>query len=168
MLGLPTVARSAKVGVVAAALLTVACSLTSPDPVSRLTISTPTPPPGSVIPITRIGIQSFISRGSGVFSVPVTVTSDREVDWAQLRVYLYRGPGFNDWCGQNLPDAPTWGPYRKGQTASVTISGWQLSGPCEVTSIRAWLHTRQGGLGAPPNESETVASGSLDARYTFR
>jgi len=157
------------VGVVTAALLTAACgSPSSPTPVRRLTISTPTPPPGSVIPITRIGIQSFIERGSGVFSVPVTVTSDREVDWAQLRVYLYRGPNFNDWCGQNLPDAPAWGPFAKGQTATVTISGWQLSGPCEVTSIRAWLHTRNNGLGAPPSEAETVANGSLDVRYTFR
>lgn len=151
------------------ALLTVACNLPfSPDPVSELTISTPTPAPGSVIPITPIGIQSFIERGSGVFSVPITVTSDREVDWAQLRVYLYRGPNLQDTCGVNLPDAPTWGPFEKGQTASVTISGWQLSGPCDVTSIRAWLHTRNSGLILPPNESETVASGRLDVRYTFR
>jgi hypothetical protein len=96
------------------------------------------------------------------------VTSDRDVPWAQLRVYLYRGTGPMDYCGQNLPDAPTWGPFSKGQTASVTISGFQLSGPCEVTSIRAWLHTRNNGLGAPPTESETVASGSLTVNYTFR
>lgn len=151
----------------AAVIFTPGCGSPT-EPSAALTISTPTPAPGSVIPIIRIGIQSFIERGSGQFSVPVTVTSDREVPWAQLRVYLYRGPGFMDYCGQNLPDAPTWGPFKKGQTASVTISGWQLSGPCEVTSIRAWLHTRNNGLGAPPNDSETVASGSLTVNYTFR
>jgi hypothetical protein len=157
------------VGVVTAALLTAACgSPSSPTPVRRLTISTPTPAPGSVIPTTRIGIQSFIERGSGAFSVPITVTSDRDVPWAVLRVYLYRGAGAMDWCGHNLPDAPTWGPFAKGQTASVTISGWQLSGPCEVTAIRAWLHTRNNGLNTPPTESETVANGSLDVTYTFR
>jgi hypothetical protein len=169
MFGLPTVARSAQVGVVTAAVLTVACNLPfSPDPVSRITISTPTPPPGSVIPLTPIGIQSFIERGSGAFSVPMTLESDREVDWAVLRVYLFRGDGPQDWCGHNLPDAPTWGPFEKGQKVSVTISGWQFSGPCEVTSVRAWLHTRNNGLNTPPTESETVASGSLDVRYTFR
>jgi hypothetical protein len=149
-----------------AATFTGCGSPTEPSPV--LTISTPTPAPGSVIPITAIGIQSFIARGSGVFSVPITVTSDRDVPWAQLYVYLYRGTERMEYCGQNLPDAPTWGPFAKGQTASVTISGWQLSGPCEVTSIRAWLHTRNSGLLIPPTESETVATGSLNVRYTFR
>jgi hypothetical protein len=165
---MPTVClRIIPAGLIMVTALLAACdSPTAPSPV--LTISTPTPAPGSVIPITPIGIQSFIARGSGLFSVPITVTSDREVPWAQLRVYLYRGTGLMDYCGQNLPDAPTWGPFSKGQTATVTITGFQLSGPCEVTSIRAWLHTRNNGLGAPPTESETVASGSLTVNYTFR
>jgi len=162
-----TFVRNSAVALMAATILTTGCgSPTEPSPVLR--ISTPTPAPGSVVPIIPIGIQSFIERGSGVFSVPITVTSDRDVPWAVLRVYLYRGPGLQDWCGHNLPDAPTWGPFAKGQTASVTISGWQLSGPCEVTSIRAWLHTRNNGLNTPPTESETVATGSLDVRYSFR
>ena len=166
---MPTIRFGLSVGVVAMALLTVACNLPFlPDPVSRITISTPTPPSGSVIPITPSGIQSFIQRGSGVFSVPMTVESDREVDWAVLRVYLFRGDGPNDWCGHNLPDAPAWGPFEKGEKVSVTISGWQFSGPCEVTSIRAWLHTRNNGSNLPPTESETVASGTLDVRYSFR
>jgi hypothetical protein len=138
------------------------------EPSAALTISTPTPAPGSVIAITPIGIQSFIERGSGVFSVPISVTSDREVPWAQLSVYLYRGSERMEYCGQNIPDAPTWGPFKKGQTATVTISGWQLSGACQVTSIRAWLHTRNSGLLIPPTDSETVASGSLNVSYTFR
>jgi hypothetical protein len=155
--------------VVATLLGTSACgSPSEPSPVASLIISTPTPASGSVIPITRIGIQSFIDRGSGAFSVPITVTSDREVPWAVLRVYLYHGPGPMDWCGHNLPDAPTWGPFAKGQSSSVTISGWQLSGPCEVTSIRAWLHTRNTGSNLPPTASETVAAGTLDVKYTFR
>ena len=166
---MPTIRLRIAVGVVAAAFLTVACKFPfSPDPVSRITISTPTPSPGSVISITPIGIQSFIQRGSGAFSVPMTVESDREVDWAILRVYLYRGDGPNDWCGHNLPDAPTWGPFEKGKKVSVTLSGWQFGGPCEVTSIRAWLHTRNNGSNLPPTESETVASGSLEARYSFK
>ena len=96
------------------------------------------------------------------------MTSDRDVPWAQLYVYLYRGSERMDYCGQNLPDAPTWGPFAKGQTATVTISGFQVSRPCEVTSIRAFLHTRNSGLLTPPTESETVASGSLAVNYSFR
>ena len=121
-----------------------------------------------MLPITPIGIQSFIQRGSGVFSVPITVESAREVDWAQLSVYLYRGTERMEYCGQNIPDAPTWGPFARGQKESVTISGWQLGGPCEVTSIRAFLHIRNSGLLIPPTESETVASGTLSVNYTFR
>ena len=145
-----------------------ACSPTSPTPVKSLVISTPTPAPGSVIPITAIGIQSFIARGSGLFSVPITVTSDREVDWARLSVYLNRSSNGADYCGVNLPDAPTWGPFAKGQTTSVTITGFQLSGPCEVRSISAYLHTRNSGNVGPPTESETVAGGRLEVSYTFR
>ncbi|MEQ1757179.1 MAG: hypothetical protein ABL986_02595 [Vicinamibacterales bacterium] len=144
-------------------------SPSTPSPVRSLVISTPTPPPGAVIPATLNGIQYFVARGSGLFSVPITVTSDREVPWAQLRVYLYTGSQGLDYCGQNNPDAPTWGPFSKGQTVSVTISGFQISRvPCEVTSIRAWLHTRNSGLATPPTESETVAAGSLAVTYTFR
>jgi hypothetical protein len=161
--------RIASISLVAATIMTTGCnSPTEPSPV--LTISTPTPAPGAVIPIVPIGIQSFIERGNGAFSVPITVTSDREVPWAQLRVYLNRAGtlGSESLCGHNLPDAPTWGPFKKGQTASVTISGWQFSGPCQVTSITAYLHTRNNGLNLPPTTSETVASGSLAVNYTFR
>jgi hypothetical protein len=45
----------------------------------------------------------------------MTVESDRDVDWAVLRVYLFRGDGPNDWCGHNLPDAPAWGPLEKAE-----------------------------------------------------
>ena len=159
--------RIASIALIAATVVTAGCSSPT-EPTAALTIATPTPAPGSVIQITPIGIQSFIERGSGRFSVPVTVTSDREVDWAQLRVYLMRGPGPNDFCGHNLPDAPTWGPFKKGQTATVTISGWQFSGPCDVTAIHAYLHTRNNGLNLPPTESETVASGTLNVNYSFR
>ena len=153
-----------------AALVMSACeSSSSPDAVRRLTIAMPTPSPGSVIPLTLNGSQYFVARGSGLFSVPITVTSDRDVPWAQLYVYLYDGSPGLGYCGQNLPDAPTWGPFSKGQSVSVTISGWQVSRtPCEVTSIRAWLHTRNTGLLIPPTEAETVATGSLTVSYTLR
>jgi hypothetical protein len=162
--------RLRPVALLLAALVVSACeSSSSPDPVRSLTIATPAPAPGSVIPLTLNGSQYFVARGSGLFSVPITVTSDRDVPWAQLYVYLYDGSAGLGYCGQNLPDAPTWGPFSRGQTVSVTISGWQVSRtPCQVTSIRAWLHTRNTGLLIPPTEAETVATGSLTVNYTFR
>ncbi len=160
--------RSVAVLLVIAMVAAAGCgSPSEPTPVRSLTISTPTPPPGSVIQTTQNGINYFVARGSGLFSVPVTVTSDREVSFAQLWVYLYNDTG--DYCGQNLPDSPSWGPFNKGQTVSVSISGFQISRvPCRVTSIRAWLHTRNSGLLIPPRESETVATGTLDVNYTFQ
>ena len=63
------------------------------------------------------------------------MTSNRELPWAQLNVYVLTADGY---CGQNLPDAPTWGPFAKGQAQSVTISGFQVyRTPCEVTGVRA-------------------------------
>jgi hypothetical protein len=149
------------------AILSTGCGgPTAPAPVRSLTISTPTPAPGGVIPTIQRGIQYFVDRQSGQFSVPITITSDREVPFAQLYVYLYTADG--TYCGQNLPDTPSWGPYNKGQTVSVAISGFQISRPsCDVTSIRAWLHTRNSGLLTPPTVSETVADGMLSVNYRF-
>lgn len=153
-----------------AVLVMSACgSPTEPTAASSLTISAPTPAPGSIIPVIQNGSQYFLARGSGLFSIPITVSSSREVPYAQLSVYLYDGSAGLGYCGQNIPAAPTWGPFSKGQTASVTITGFQISRvPCEVTSIRAWLHTRNTGSLIPPNASETVAEGSLTVGYTFR
>ena len=156
------------IGLAALVLAAAACDSTEPTPVSSLTIGTPAPGPGSIIPTTLRGIQYFVDRGNGAISIPITVTSGREVPWAQLNVYLYFGPGEFDYCGQNNPDAPTWGPFAKGQTVSVTISGFQLGrASCTVTSLRAYLHTRNNGSGTPPISSETVAQGSRDVNLTF-
>jgi len=151
-----------------AALAVSGCNILGPSE-SSLEISTPTPKPGAVIPTTLNGFQYFISRGSGVFSVPIKVTSNRQVDYAQLSVYLNDGSSGLGYCGQNLPDAPAWGPFEKGHTESVTISGWQISHvPCHVTSIHAFLHIRNNGLLTPPTDAETVVEGSLAVDYTFQ
>ena len=156
---------------IVAALAASSCSGSGnePTPVSSLSIGTPIPStPGAVIPTIQRGIQYFVDRGSGLLAIPITVTSGREVPWAQLNVYLFYGTGEFDYCGQNLPDAPTWGPFSKGQTVSVTITAFQLGRPsCAVTSIRAYLHTRNNGLGIPPTASETVAQGSRDVNLVF-
>ena len=150
-------------------MATSACSdSTAPTPMqSTLTIAPPAPSSGSTIHVT-VGAPPglFIPRGSGQLSIPVTVTSAREVPWAQLYVYLMTGPNAMDYCAQNLPDAPTWAPFQKGQSVTVTISGFQVARlPCEVTGIRAFLHTRNNGSLTPPISTDTVADGSMNVSY---
>src|SRR5260370_23485595 len=104
-----------------AALLCTACGDSAgPTPMqSILTIAAPSPASGSTIHVT-VGAPPglFIPRGSGQLSVPITATSAREVPWAQLYVYLMTGP--DTYCGQNLPDAPTYAPFLKGKDPPLT------------------------------------------------
>jgi len=71
-----------------------------------------------------------------------------------------------NYCGQNLPDAPTWAPFLKAQTESVTITGFQVFRlPCDVTSLHAYLHTRNTGLLTPPISTDIVAEGTINVSY---
>ena len=144
-------------------------STTSPTPVSSITFGQPSPAAGSTILTTGTPPGAFIPRGSGRLSIPLTVTSGRDVPWAQLYVYLLAPVGDLGYCGQNLPDAPTWGPFEKGQTVSVTITGFQVfPASCSVTGLRAILHTRNTGLLTPPTASETIADATLPITYFIR
>ena len=137
----------------------------APTPVASIVIGQPSPPAGSVIRPSN----SFIVGESGTLAIPITATSDREVDWAALYVYLLSSDSGRDYCGQNLPDTPTWGPFRKGQTVTVTISGFQVGRmPCQVTGIRAMLHTRNSGLLTPPTASETIAEATRTIAYSLQ
>src|SRR5258708_38353378 len=113
--------RCATIAIVA--LLSPACGdSTGPTPAqSTLTISSPSPASGATIHVTTGAPPGlFIPRGSGQLSVPITVTSAREVPWAQLNVYLMTANDLSSYCGQNMPDSPTLGPFLKGPTATVT------------------------------------------------
>ena len=148
-------------------------SMAPGDAGPSLVISTPTPTVGSTIHVT-VGAAPglFIPRGSGQLSVPITVMADRDLPWAQLNVYLMTGTDPTSYCGQNLPDSPGWAPFAKGQSASVTVTGFQVFRlPCDVAEIRAYFTTRDtraGGLLTPPAPSETVASGGVTVNYQLR
>ena len=134
---------------------------------SRLTIGAVVPASGGTITSTGTPTGGMILPGTGQISIPITVSAGRELPYAQLSVYLMRADG--SYCAQNLPDAPTWGPFRATDTVSVTISGFQVGAPpCVVSAIRAYLHTRNNGNLTPPNASETAAEGSATANFTIR
>src|SRR5687767_7799705 len=158
----PTWLRHSLVLAAALAIITpiTACqNETSATPVSSMTIGALSPSPGSVLQTTG----NFLPREANRISIPVTFQSDRDSPWAQLYVYLLTSTGSTlGYCGQNLPDAPTWGPLREGQRASVTVSGFQVfRTPCTVTGIRAMLHVRNSGLLTPPTGTETIAEATV-------
>ncbi len=125
-------------------------------------------PAGLAAAITATGTPpgASIARGSGQVSIPVTFTVNRDVSYGQLNVYLLTADGY---CGQNLPDAPTWGPVPRGRAQNVTITGFQVYRvPCDVTGVRAMLHQRNNGLLVPPNASETIAEATRPVSWTIR
>jgi hypothetical protein len=156
---------------VLATVLVAACDEKSPTAPSvtdaRLTIAAITPASGGSVTASGSIPGAFIARGSGLVSIPMTVSAGRELPWAQLSVYLMTSD--TEYCGQNLPDAPTYGPFRATDTITVTVSGFQVYRlPCQVVAVRAYLHTRNSGLLVPPNASETAAQGSVTASFTIR
>ncbi len=107
-----------------------------------------------------------LPKGSNVMSVSVQMTSAQDVPWAQLNVYLLTDATGVDYCGQNLPDSPSWRSLTRGWTSSVTITGFQVTLPCHVTGVRAMLHTRNNdGLLTPPSASETIVEARAQADF---
>ena len=105
--------------------------------------------------------------GSGLLSVGLSMRLTRDVPRAQLNVYLMTGDQASDYCGQNSPDAPAWGPLPAGWTRTYTVTGFRVYRlPCQVTAIRAMLHTRaDNGLLIPPSPEETIAEATIPVGY---
>jgi hypothetical protein len=142
---------------------------TTPEP-SAVTIRFVSPPSGVVVvppqyPYYALG-GVVIPPGSGLIAVNLTMRSAHEVPWAQLNVYLLTG---DDYCGQNLPDSPTWGFLSEGWTTDYTVTGFQVYRlPCDVTGIRAMLHTRNNGALTPPTPAETIAETTFPVSLQIR
>jgi hypothetical protein len=144
---------------------------TPDDQASRLVITAVSPPSGGTVVVPAEYPYNFLGGvvlppQSGLVSVSLSIRSAHEVPWAQLYVYLLAG---SDYCGQNLPDAPTWGFLPSGWTTTVTVTGFQVYQlPCDVTGVRAMLHTRNNGLLTPPTASETIAEATLPVSFRIR
>jgi len=146
----------------------------SPPAASSLVINAVSPASGTTIvvpeqyPYFDLG-GVVIPPHSDLISVNVSVTSAHEVPWAQLSVYLLTGPERLGYCGQNLPDAPTWSFLPAGWTTTYTVTGFQIFRlPCEVTGVRAMLHMRNNGLLIPPIPSETIAEATVPVSARLR
>jgi hypothetical protein len=164
---------------VSLALLATACGddpagpSAPPPATSQLTVTTVSPASGGAVVVPASFTQAgptgaIIPPQSGLISVALSMTSATAVPYAQLNVYLLTdGPG--GYCAQNLPDSPTWGQLPAGWTTSFTVSGFEVfRTPCDVTGVRAMLHTRNNGLLVPPIASETIAEATVPARFQIR
>jgi hypothetical protein len=159
---------------IALGLLASGCgdSPSTPDSqASSLVITAVSPPSGGTVvvpaqyPYNLVG-GVVLPPQSGLISVTLSIRSAHEVPWAELYVYLLTG---SDYCGQNLPDAPTWGFLPSGWMTTYTVTGFQVYGlPCDVTGVRAMFHTRNNGLLTPPIPSETIAEATLPVSFQIR
>jgi hypothetical protein len=163
---------------VALGLLTAGCgsSPTTPEAPadSSIVIAAVSPSSGSTVVIPA-QYPYFVPGGvvlppqSGQIAVSLSIRSAHEVPWAQLSVYLLTGGQSSEYCGQNLPDSPTWQVLPSGWTTTLTVTGFQIYRlPCDVTGVRAMLHMRNNGLLIPPTSSETIAEATLPVSFQIR
>jgi hypothetical protein len=146
-------------------------SPSTPDVRTSLAVTAVSPASGSTVvvpsqyPVNAIGGVVLPPR-SGLISVSLSIQVAHEVPWAQLNVYLLSG---SDYCGQNLPDAPTWGFLPVGWTTTYTVTGFQVyTLPCDVTGVQAYFHTRNNGALTPPTPAETIAQATAPASFQIR
>jgi hypothetical protein len=142
----------------------------NPPPPNSVTFTAVSPSSGSVVLLP----QSYpyilpggvaIPPGSGHISAGLTLTSEHAVPWAQLNVYLLSADP-DGYCGQNTPDSPTWQSLTPGWTTTLNVTGFRVYRlPCDVTGLRAMLHTRNSGLLAPPTASETIAEATFPVSF---
>jgi len=142
----------------------------APSTPASVVISGSTPASGATLsPIGKVP-GTFFNRGSGQFGVTISVTSGSALPFAQLAVFLQTTSNPDGYCGQNLPDWPTWRPLAGGQTVTYTVTGFQVfTLPCEVTGIRAVLNTRDDlHVGGVPPSNFIVADATLPVVYHLR
>ena len=163
---------------IAIALLAAGCGNDTTTPSlpanSTVVLGASSPPSGGVVVVPE-SYPYIIPGGvalpahSGLISVGLSMTLAHEVPRAQLSVYLLTGEGGSDYCGQNTPDSPTWGQLPAGWTTTYAVTGFRVYRlPCEVTGIRAMLHTRNDGRLTPPTPDETIAETTVAVRYQIR
>jgi len=146
---------------------------TEPSATSRVSVEAATASSGTVvIPATYVYNEIggvVLPPQSGLMSVRANLSSGRAADYAQLNVYLLTGGTNTEYCGQNLPDSPTWRSIPAGWSTTVTVTGFQVFRvPCTVTGMRVMLHTRGGGLGPPPTAGETIAEATFPVSFQIR
>src|SRR5262245_15692539 len=141
----------------------------APSSPSAVAVTAVSPPSGSTIVPSGTPPGAFFPRGSGMFGATVSVTAGEELPFARLELFLLSSDG-SEYCGQNLPDSPTWRPFHRGKTVTYTVTGFQIFRlPCQVTAIPAvfhpWDNPKLGGI--PPAEFR-VADTTLPVIYQLR
>lgn len=158
----------------ALALTAVACGNDTTTPTATSVAVSTSPTSGTVVVpaafpyIVPGGV--LLPRGSGLISARVTLTSARATPLARLSVYLTTGGRSDQYCGQNSNDWPTWSPLPGDFTTTYEVTGFRVYRlPCDVTGIRAILHTQpnDGGL-TPPGAGEILAEATAPVSFQIR
>jgi hypothetical protein len=141
----------------------------APSSAASIVISSSAPASGSTLAPGGTPPGAFFQRETGTFGVTISVTAAQQLSFAQLAVFLLTSDDAG-YCGQNLPDWPTWRPFAAGQTVTYTVTGFQVFRlPCEVTGIRAVFNTRDDlHLGGIPPASQIVADTTMPVIYHLR
>jgi hypothetical protein len=142
---------------------------TAPSPVpAGITAGAIVPANGASVTATGEPPGAMLLRESNSVMVPLTLTSGRDVSFAELMVFLQESNGNS--CGANTPNRPTWAPLRATDRVTVTITGFQVFRlPCNVVSIRALVHTRiNPSLLTVPTPDEILADITIPASFVIR
>ena len=153
------------------AALGAACSDTPASPTgndSSLVFGALTPGSGATLITTGATPGAFITRESEQLWIPITIRFESNESTARLFVYLKDQNGIS--CGQNVPDAPDFGPLEDDTVQTYTVRAFQVFRlPCEVASIRAVLHRRVSrNLNTEILPGELIAEHSMPVRYSVR
>src|SRR6266436_6181465 len=92
----------------------------APSSAASVVISSSAPASGSTLAPGGTPPGAFFQRGTGTFGVTISVTATQQLSFAQLAVFLLTSDDAV-YCGQNLPDWPTWRPFAAGQTVTYTV-----------------------------------------------
>lgn len=164
--------RARSLSLLLIAALAAACSEDSPtEPSSQQAGIVP----GNVVPASGGSVTAtgqvpgaFVLPGSGSLAVPLTLSARRDLEFAELLVFLEDADGGE--CAANHPDRPTWAPFRASRWEAVTITGFQVWWlPCPVARVHVYLHTRNDPhAGTRPPADLIVAEAIIPASFTIR
>lgn len=156
----------------AAALTASACGDGPTGPAVTTVAISATPTSGTLVvpaafPYFEIGGVA-LPKGSGLVSARVTIAAAREVPLARLSVYLLTSG--QQFCGRNDNDLPRWAPLAEDFTTTYEVTGFRVYRlPCDVTGIRAVLHTQpETELAPDPQPGEVLAEATVPVSFRIQ
>lgn len=156
---------------ITAALATAACDDGPTVPAVTTVAISATPTSGTLVVPAAFQYFEFggvaLPKGSGLISARVTLASARQESLARLSVFLMTDG--QTYCGHNDNDLPRWAPLGEGFTTTYEVTGFRVYRlPCDVTGIRAVLHTHPENGSTEPRPGEILAQATVPVRFRIQ